>query len=100
MKSGNSSRAGSAPDKRVGIELELIEIEAGAYRFDLSLPVADARRSQELFVSHMNVRLLLCLLSTQLLRLVLLLVSTEDLLPSKQNDFCLRFNSKSQSKEL
>lgn len=94
MKSGNSSRVGSAPDKRVGIELELIEIEAGAYRFDLSLPVADARRSQELFVSHMNVR---CLLSTQLLRLVLLLVSTEDLLPSKQNDFCLRFNSKSQS---
>lgn len=34
MKSGNSSRVGSAPDKRVGIELELIEIEAGAYRFD------------------------------------------------------------------
>jgi len=57
MKSGNSSRVGSAPDKRVGIELELIEIEAGAYRFDLSLPVADARRSQELFVSHMNVPL-------------------------------------------
>ena len=26
MKSGNSSRAGSAPDKRVGIELELKDL--------------------------------------------------------------------------
>ncbi len=43
----NSERRPTA--STVVIALELIEIEAGAYRFDLCLPVADARRSQELF---------------------------------------------------
>lgn len=53
------SCAYSSTASTVVIALELIEIVAGAYRFDLSLPVADARRSQELFQSHMNVQLLL-----------------------------------------